>query len=86
MSGWLFHRIGKQVEKLKHQTKCTRCDLYFQKNLSECNHCSHLADSELAALISQRKNFRMSLGKAMLFGAVLFLLATFFLAKIFNST
>jgi recombinational DNA repair protein RecR len=72
MSGWLIHRLSKQVAKLKNYLKCERCHLYIHKDLKKCNYCSHLSDSELALMITKKSRFRVSLGKAMFFAAVLF--------------
>ena len=70
MSAWLFHRLSKQTERLKDLIKCKRCHLYIHKDLKKCTHCAHLSDHELASLISKRRTFRLTLGKAMLVGAV----------------
>ena len=72
---WLqFKRIEKGIERLSGQICCVRCRSYYPKIQRDCHHCAHLSDEELPSLLTERKSFRISLGKIMFGGAILILI------------
>lgn len=78
---WLYKRIKEKTRHLENHTRCERCGQYFHNELGVCNLCSHLGDAELQAAVEKRRQFRMSLGKWMMFGALLIALLLVALAR-----
>ncbi len=68
---WAFYRLESKSRERANLTSCERCKLLYNKNLDACPHCSGLGDHHVARLVKQRARFRLGLGKAMLFGAIM---------------
>ena len=73
--------IRRHTEFLQKHARCPRCNSYYPKTLAQCSVCSHLPDAELAAIVRQRRAFRISLGKSMLIGAIFLIILIFVLAR-----
>lgn len=50
--------------------------------METCPACSGLNDEALANALKQRKRFRVSLGKAMMIGAIIFFIAVIVMGKL----
>ena len=79
---WLYERIKEQTKNLRGLICCIRCKTYYRKELEKCPACSGLTDQVLAETLKERKGFRVSLGKMMIIGAVLFFIVVIFLGKL----
>lgn len=78
---WIYKRVRDQTRKLRGLICCVRCKTYYRKELEACPACSGLTDQVLAEALKERKGFRVSLGKTMMIGAVLFFFVIMFLGK-----
>lgn len=76
----MFSGIKHVEEKIAHRKtlkECERCKLLYKKTEDNCPHCTHLPDSELQLLLSERKETRLSLGKLMFIGAMAIIILMF---------
>ena len=71
-----LHNLTEGVKRRSGQKNCDRCGLLFKKILTECPRCSNINDEELSALLQQRAETRVGLGKTMFLscGCILFII------------
>lgn len=69
---WLLKRSEDNARFHQNHLRCNRCGLYYKKQFADCSHCSGLSDADLGKAIKQRKKFRLSLGRGMMIGAMVF--------------
>ncbi len=69
---WLLKQTRDNIRFHKTHVRCERCGLYYKKKFTDCSHCSGISDEDLAKAINQRKKFRLSLGRGMIIGAMVF--------------
>ena len=84
MMWWFLERIEQQTGRLRGMVCCVRCGMYFRKELERCSNCTGLSDDELSRLLAEKKNFKLSLGTMMLFGAILLFVAMLFAVVVFD--
>jgi len=71
MSWWILKDVSEKLEFLRKNAKCKRCGLYYRRELVNCDNCSNLSDTELNVALGKRGLFRTTLGKKMLYGAII---------------
>jgi len=72
----MWYHIKDMDKKMKYRASlqaCSRCGFYYPKKQSVCHHCANMDDEQLLRNLARKKHFRLSLGKAMLLGALLIL-------------
>ena len=81
---WQFQRISEKTAQLGGKICCVRCKSRYPKEHADCPFCKNLSESELTAALQGRKEFRKSLGKIMMIGAILFFMAVLALGKLMS--
>lgn len=79
---WIIKRVEEENKRLLGSICCVRCKTYYRKELEACPACSGLTDETLTEALKERKGFRVSLGKMMMIGAVLFFIIVMVLGKL----
>lgn len=74
---WQLERAKESRERRKKQNKCNRCGFLYFKTLDKCPHCSELPDYKVKLLIKKRRKERATIGKFMLLGMLLIVLALY---------
>ena len=81
MSWWILKDVSEKLEFLRKNARCKRCGLYYRKELVNCNNCSNLSDTELNIALERKGLFRTTLGKKMLYVAIIIVVVMIVLAK-----
>ncbi len=66
----LYRSLEQILLRRSEQMLCDRCGLLYAKSEAVCPHCESLSDVALRRLLDERRRFRLSVGKGMLYGAI----------------